>query len=89
VKAKARLVPVEVEWIDSAFTRGWRDPDEMLSESGCMNCISVGYLIRKTPKMVTIVQSHHDLKREQRFHDSWSEALSIPRSCVRKIRRLR
>lgn len=86
---KDQYPAVEVEWDDSASSHGWRSPEEVLTETGTTACRSVGYLVRKTTRLVTIVQSRHDLLREPGIKDFMGEALTIPRSVVRRIRVLK
>lgn len=69
---------VEITWIDAYSTSGWGHaiPSEK------MIWTSVGYLLAKTKQEVVICQSQ----------DPWGksgERLTIPRSCVKRIRRLR
>ena len=82
VKDVRNLPKVEVDWVDSA-TRGWhRFPSEAREETGLVQCRSVGYLILKTRKRLTLMQSAGEYGR-------MGDALSIPASCVKRVKVLR
>ena len=54
---------VEVTWVDSMSTRGWRTPeevDEWFNEDVIMT--SVGYFYKQTKKKIAIVGSHDSQK---------------------------
>ena len=75
---------VEVEWIDSASTNGWRpenDWQQEQNEEGLVVCRSAGYMIGKDKQAIRLVQS-------QSKHGATAEQIAIPRSCVRAIRKL-
>ena len=69
---------VEVEWLDSASTRGWTDLTAY-TDSGLVTCRSVGYLLSKSKESIRVLQS-------QSNHGGTSEMLAIPRVCVQSIR---
>lgn len=69
---------VEVEWIDSASTNGWRGGDTVDGDDGLSVCRSAGYLIASDRAVVKIVQS-------QTTQGHTAEQIAIPRSCVRRI----
>jgi hypothetical protein len=71
---------VEVEWTDSASTRGWRD--DMHEGDGLSTCRSAGYLLSKDRTSVKIVQS-------QSIHGTQAELIAIPRVAVKSITVLR
>jgi hypothetical protein len=70
---------VEITWVDSAGMCGiWETPDcEPLTP---MKIKSVGYLWEKTKDYVTIIQSIGNEQLGRRF--------SIPRGCIKKIKKL-
>ena len=72
---------VEIEWVDSATTRGWNSPGQFV-ESPLAHCRTVGYLLKRTKKYVVVVQSLGD-----DTHNA-GEGLGIPASCVKRLRRL-
>lgn len=86
---KAQLQAVEIEWMDSATISGWNRPSEYTQLSGLSPCVSVGYLTKYTRTEVQIVQSRHDLVKAPGTSDWYGEGLSIPRSCVKKVRTLK
>lgn len=77
------LPRVEVTWIDSAFHRGWSDADTKRAQMGMSECRTVGYLLSKTRESVKLVMSTAD------ENDSFSDGITIPRACVRTMKRLR
>lgn len=72
---------VHVSWIDSCSpSRKWQDRDGIKGYKPA-SCITVGYLIEKRKDAVVIAASwgEHEV----------GDVTAIPRSCVKKIRRLR
>ena len=69
---------VEVEWIDSAFNAGWF---KRTTYSTVAQCRMVGYLTHKSRKVVNVSMNLSP--------DDRGETMAIPRSCVRKIRKVR
>ena len=83
---KKRLPLVEVEWIDSGTTKGWRALDYYKDEKP-LECRTAGYLVRRDKRVIVIVQS-------QNFNDDGTlnqlgESMTIPRICVTHLRFLR
>lgn len=74
---------VEVEWIDSAFNRGWGDAKTKTKEMGISVCRSVGYLMERNAKSVKIAMNSAD------DHQSFGDGISIPTCAVTRVRRLR
>lgn len=72
---------VEVDWIDSCVRGRWDSQENYATESGA-RCRTAGYLLKKTPKVVIIMQS-------QGLGGSVADSMTIPMSCVTKIRRLK
>ena len=70
---------VEVEWVDSTTWGGWKRENEYLKDAGPGRCSSVGYLLKSDKQAVTLVQNL-DVS-----NGNVSDAVSIPRSVVRKI----
>ncbi len=70
--------PVEVTWNDTMATSGWQND----MEAATLLHQSIGYLVKQPLEdRVVIVRS------KGRY--SFGEAMEIPKSCVKKIRRLR
>lgn len=69
---------VEVHWVDSAFTAGWRRAPAQLS-----NCRTTGYLVHKNKRFINIAMN------SDAPDETYGEVMAIPRSCVKKIRRLK
>jgi len=70
---------VEVEWIDSASgANTWNILESHADQLKPLPCKSAGYLVRKDREAVSIMQS-------QSVSGQYTDAMTIPRSCVRKI----
>ena len=69
---------VEVEWIDSASNGEWHNPDVEMRVVGAR---SVGYLKESKRHQVVIMQSIGETQIQG--------MLAIPRTCVKKIRKLK
>jgi hypothetical protein len=70
-----------VKWRDSAAMRGWRPMDDP-GHTAVAEVTSVGWIVSKTPKTITITTSISD-------SGSVMDALSIPREAVTKMVRLK
>jgi hypothetical protein len=71
---------VEVAWTDCCTYSGWRDADEAI-EYKIMQCKSVGYLLDKSPVMISIAQSLAD-------NGEVAEVTCIPAEVVIEVREL-
>ena len=71
---------LKVEWIDACSYHGW---DRMDQKHQLSPCESVGFLVGRNKKQISIAQSvdHHC--------NNWSCVQVIPMSCVRRIRILK
>ena len=77
-----RLMPkVEITWFDACASGGWRKVEECQREEGLIECVAVGLMTRRDAKEIQIVQ--------QASPHKVSDSLTIPASCVKRIRRLR
>lgn len=75
---------VEVEWVDSVATVGWTQPGEQKAWINAkLRLYTAGYLISDTKREVTVATS---INPED---GAVSGMFLIPRSCVRKVRRLK
>lgn len=74
---------VFVKWYDAESLRGWKSKKviKKVVKKGLDTAETVGFLYKKTDKIVAIVQSQH--------LDNRSELIMIPRSCVISIKRLK
>ena len=72
---------VEVIWTDAcASDNSWTPPDDLIEDNTVANCTTVGYLTKDTETEVQVIQSV--------CGSEGGEAMSIPRGCVTKVRRL-
>lgn len=68
---------VYVEWIDSASMYGWHDVDSAVAP---IEIRTVGWLLKSTPKHVTISASQSDAGNAD-------SPISIPRKAITKLTR--
>ena len=73
------MKPVKVEWIDSCYTAGWHSKESLKNEPD--ECFSYGLLVKSNRKAVTLIQTESG--------KSYTEALTIPRSVIKKITELK
>ena len=71
---------VEVHWTDSYTMHGWRGDEQPDGEP--LECRSVGYLVKRSKKVVVVCQN----VSEQGSTGDW---MTIPASCIRRVRRLK
>jgi hypothetical protein len=74
---------VEVDWVDSA-SRGRWDSLENYKREQTAHCRSAGYMIVKNTKCVILLQTQGC----NTVHDAL-DAITIPRGCIQRIRRLK
>lgn len=75
-----KLPLVEVSWVDSASTNGWRgkqEPDDVPCK-----CRTVGYLLKRTKRTLTVAQNLSEF-------GSTGEWMQIPAAVVKRVRRLK
>lgn len=86
---KARRQIVEIEWEDSASDHGWMSTEEATGGRGTVACRSVGYLVRSDKDVVTVVQNRQNSELHAGVVYRVGEAMSIPKSVIRRIRVLK
>lgn len=74
---------VEVEWIDSAFHRGWSDADTKRKEMSYSVCRTAGFLIARDKKCLKLAMNSGD------NHQSFGDGITIPTVAVKRVRRLK
>ena len=74
---------VEVTWIDASMNTGWSTKEEALKVQPPV-CYSVGWLLKRTRKMVLLV-----LSRGEGENSHVADVLTIPAGMVKKVRTLR
>ncbi len=72
-----------IEWHDAAGSPGWRAERDIQTVPA--KCQSVGFLIRKTKKAITLACSRNLSNDGTPYDDS----IVIPRSAIRRKRRLK
>ena len=70
---------VQVDWNDAASIGKW-EPNER--EPGLAKCTTVGFLLRRAPKHITLVGSFSN-------DNHHGEAISIPRAWINRIQVIR
>jgi hypothetical protein len=78
VSAKHKRI-VEVEWTDSCSQGGWGTTESHLSNHPS-TCRTVGYLLARDKRRITVVQSQSDTTLNV------AEGMSIPAFAVKRIR---
>ena len=80
IKASRSSPPlVLVEWSDATSYADWKD-EEAVEKIAPEACVSVGWLIKKTKKFITIVASYSPEGK-----DNWSSITTIPAAFCTKI----
>ncbi len=69
---------VMLVWVDPTVRGGWKTPEEAEKAAVC-ECISVGFLIRRTRDQVTIANSLGAGEA------CYGEPFTLPKACVRKL----
>ena len=79
---------VEIEWIDSSGSSGWRRDKEYLGDEKFIDCKTVGYFIGKTKRTIQVIQSLnvHKNQDDSRNVDSM---IQIPKVAINKIKLLK
>ena len=73
---------VRVDWVDSAFFyEGWKDVNDHIYK--LEHCVSVGFVIKETKKKIVLCP--HYISRSK--HGCGE--MAIPKSAIRKIRKLK
>ena len=75
---------VEVDWVDSAFCRGWQSTQSKKDDQGIVTCRSVGYLLDSDDTQIRLVGSQTPSSATD--GSTVADGLSIPRVAVRRIR---
>lgn len=83
MKKKHAFPLVEVRWEDSTTTSGWRPDVEDIREP--LTCWSAGYLIENTKRSVIVALN----ASAENSRNGFGDCITIPRACVREIRKLR
>ena len=74
---------LEIEWEDSSCHHGWRSGDVLNKDNDVEQCRTVGYFYKETKRSIRLRPAIDDEANER--SDTWT----IPKSCIRKIRRLK
>ncbi len=77
--------PVAVHWIDSAIhSQGWKEKQEFIDVSRTVSVVTFGFIVRQDRHSVTVAQSVITSEDED-----CEGGMTIPRGCIRKIRKLK
>jgi hypothetical protein len=74
---------VEVEFDDACSSGQWRTMADHRRDDGPSRCRSIGYLLERSSRCITLAQS------QSRDTQNVADTMSIPRKAVIAIRRLR
>lgn len=70
-----------VEWADAVSVSGWFDPGEQSGDEAVLS-ISVGYLVRRNSREITLAQSINVLGH-------FGDRITIPAGMIKSVRRIR
>lgn len=75
---------LEIEWVDSSHTSGWKNSKEHEGEP-VIDYRTVGYLLQETKRTITVTQSICDYLQEDssRMIDA---IMDIPKVAIKKIK---
>ena len=72
---------VMIEWEDIAAHSSWIEEDSQPEASDTIHCVTVGWRIKSNKRMIVITSTRADTKK-------CTDRMSIPRGCIKSIRRL-
>lgn len=73
---------LEIDWEDTCTTQGWCS-NRRLKGGKPARCRTVGYLFEETKSYVSVGISI------DRRNESWMDTQTIPRGCIKKIKRIK
>lgn len=87
-KSFKKLDKVEIEWLDTTFTSGWLQEEDIDWEyqKEAMKHKSCGYFLLENNLFIAIIQSFRGVNNKAESIDS---ILKIPKKCIINIRKLR
>ena len=71
---------IVVEWVDSTGSSGWAN-EESMKKTEPAHCTNVGWKLESTAKKLVICAGRNDA-------GEYSDRCTIPRGCIKSIRRL-
>ena len=74
---------LEIEWEDSSCHHGWRSNEVLDRDNDVEQCRTVCYFYREKKRGIRLSPAIDDGDQER--SDTWT----VPKSCIRKIRRLK
>ena len=72
---------IEVTWHDSSSTTGWQTKPE----TELLECFTAGYLVHRNKRSIVVALNSSSKNSANSFGDT----MTIPASCVKRLRRLR
>ena len=79
--AARKPYPVEVRWVDACSNSGWQG-EKAPENDESIECMSTGYLLSRTKREITLATNLNRLGHT----GDW---MTIPTSCVTRVRRLK
>ena len=74
---------VQVEWDDSTTLSGWNTKDSLDRKPTDLRCISVGWLVSQSKDRIVVSSSATS------DFEAFNTPMSIPRSAIRRMRKVR
>lgn len=74
---------LEIEWEDASCHHGWCSDDALNKDAEAGQCRTIGYFCKETKRSIKLSPAIDD--NDGQRSDTWT----VPKSCTRKIRRLK
>jgi len=75
---------VEIHWDDSVHTNGWKHEEDVDFDDVFLQHLSIGYFVNSSKRAITICQNRSD-----QGDTNIDAIMSIPKGCIRKLRKLK
>jgi hypothetical protein len=72
---------VLIEWTDAAHEFGWMGGNDVKDDAIDLTCVSVGWLLKKTPKYIKLCQTYSE--------DNHAQTIIIPKAMIKRVTSLK
>jgi hypothetical protein len=76
-------IKMEIEWVDSCSSKGWGTRDYHIKDYAESHCRTIGYLVERTKKAISLAQSLSDDTK------NLADVMSIPVVSIKKVKILK
>lgn len=80
MERRRSLNVVRVHWVDSSTASGWQNEGDLRDSP--MECVTIGFLVRKLPKVIEVALSYGSLDE---VNLNFCDIISIPQVAIIKI----